>query len=32
MSPDFHFSYSLDAFDAFYVNHYAHYHSHECIY
>ncbi|KAH9913279.1 hypothetical protein B0H21DRAFT_704034, partial [Amylocystis lapponica] len=29
---DFHFSYTLDAFDAFYVNKYADYHSHECIY
>ncbi|KAH9943733.1 hypothetical protein B0H21DRAFT_779671 [Amylocystis lapponica] len=29
---DFHFSYTLDVFDAFYVNKYADYHSHECIY
>ncbi|KAH9935840.1 hypothetical protein B0H21DRAFT_699135 [Amylocystis lapponica] len=29
---DFHFSYSLDAFDMFYVNQYADYHSHECIF
>lgn len=28
---DFHFSYSLDAFQAFYVNRYADYHAHECI-
>lgn len=28
---DFHFSYSLDAFQYFYVNHYIDYHSHECI-
>ncbi|KAH9937976.1 hypothetical protein B0H21DRAFT_698721 [Amylocystis lapponica] len=29
---DFHFSYSLDVFRAFYINRYADYHSHECIY
>ncbi|KDQ54013.1 hypothetical protein JAAARDRAFT_697367, partial [Jaapia argillacea MUCL 33604] len=29
--PDFHFSYSLDAFTAFYVNKYADYHSHSLI-
>lgn len=29
--PDFYFSYSHDAFKAFYVNHYIDYASHECI-
>ncbi|KAH9947072.1 hypothetical protein B0H21DRAFT_778807 [Amylocystis lapponica] len=29
---DFHFSYLLDVFDMFYVNQYADYHSHECIF
>ncbi|KAH9948897.1 hypothetical protein B0H21DRAFT_844257 [Amylocystis lapponica] len=29
---DFHFSYSLDAFNMFYVNQYTDYHSHECIF
>ncbi|KIP02026.1 hypothetical protein PHLGIDRAFT_53379, partial [Phlebiopsis gigantea 11061_1 CR5-6] len=29
LPADFHFSYSHDAFRAFYVNHYIDYHSHE---
>lgn len=29
---DFHFSNSLDAFTSFYINKYADYHTHECIY
>lgn len=29
---DFHYSYSLDSFTCYYVNHYADYHSHECLY
>ena len=29
---DFHYSYSLDAFETFYVNKYGDYHSHHCIY
>lgn len=28
---DFHFSYSLDAFQSYYVNKYIDYHSHECL-
>ena len=29
---DFHFSHSLDAFTSYYINKYADYHTHECIY
>ncbi|KAH9906112.1 uncharacterized protein B0H18DRAFT_898855 [Fomitopsis serialis] len=32
MPINFHFSYTLDAFESFYVNKYGDYHSHECIY
>ena len=32
MPLDFHYSYSLDAFDSFYVNKYGDYHSHQCIF
>ena len=32
MPLDFHYSYSLDAFETFYVNKYGDYHSHHCIY
>lgn len=31
MPRNFHFSYSLDAFKAFYLNRFADYHTHECI-
>ncbi|KAH9839287.1 uncharacterized protein C8Q71DRAFT_795564 [Rhodofomes roseus] len=31
MPLTFHFSYSLDAFESFYINRYGDYHSHECI-
>lgn len=29
---DFHFSFSLDAFSSFYINKFADYHTHECLY
>ncbi|KAH9918786.1 uncharacterized protein B0H18DRAFT_957786 [Fomitopsis serialis] len=32
MPIDFHFSYTLDAFESFYVNNYSDYHSHESIF
>ncbi|KAH7905005.1 hypothetical protein BJ138DRAFT_1233720 [Hygrophoropsis aurantiaca] len=32
LPPDFHFSYSLDAFKSYYVNKYADHHSHEVIF
>lgn len=31
LPEDFHFSYTLDAFEAFYVNHYADHHMHEFL-
>ena len=32
MPIDFHYSYSLDTFETFYINKYGDYHSHHCIY
>ena len=32
MPLEFHYSYTLDAFDSFYVNKYGDYHSHHCIF
>lgn len=32
MPVDFHYSYSLDTFETFYINKYGDYHSHHCIY
>ena len=31
MAQDFHFSYSLDVFQSFYVNRFIDYHTHECL-
>ena len=31
MPQDFHFLYSLDVFESFYVNHFIDYHTHECL-
>lgn len=30
LDPEFHFSFSLDTYDAFYLNRYSDYHMHEC--